>query len=54
MVGNVSFHRQAAKDAKRRQGIFDLAAAIHDTADAIFEEGDVEGDEQSKGSFKCF
>ena len=54
MVGNVSFHRQAAKDATRRQGSFDLAAAIHDKADAIFEEGDVEGDEQSKGSFERF
>jgi hypothetical protein len=30
-----------------------LAAAIHDTADAILEERDVEGDEQSKRSFEC-
>jgi hypothetical protein len=53
-VGNVFFHRQAAKNAKRRQGIFDLAATIHDAADAIFQERDVESDEQSERLFECF
>jgi len=35
-VGTSLFHRHAM-DATRRQGILDLAAAIHDTADAILE-----------------
>jgi hypothetical protein len=54
-VGSVSCTaEQPPRTPSAAKEIFDLAAAIHDTADASFQERDVEGDEQSESSFKCF
>ena len=48
----MSFTAKTQRTPRVAKEIFDLAATIHDTADAILEERDVEGDEQSKGSFE--